>query len=99
MSDISSLDSEPLIGKWKGGKRDQVEDYVKNTLWPYLRFTTDSNTMYGSGRLFVRVVVDLGLPADVDRDTWRLVETMVRKVLNNKRNNVVEAMKFAFKRT
>ena len=76
----------------------QVEKYVRETLFPLAKFTTDTNTLYKKGNLYRLVVRDLRLNDNMGAERWKKFESVIRRSFNNKRNNTVETMKLAFKR-
>ena len=89
-----------VTGDDSSGNKDvylQVEKYVRLTLFPKIKFTTDTNTLYKQGQLYVLVVRDLRLNNNMGAETWKKFESVIRRSFNNKRNNTVETMKHAFK--
>ena len=89
-----------VTGDDSSGKKvvyQQVEKYVRETLFPKIKFTTDSNTLYQKGLFYKLVVRDLKLNNNMGEETWKKFESVIRRSFNNKRNNTVETMKHAFK--
>ena len=80
------------------GNCHQVEKYVREILFRVVKFTTDINTLYQKGGIYIAMVRDLKLNNNMGEEHWKKLESVVRRSFNNKRNNTVETMKLAFKR-
>lgn len=95
MSDVSTVTGDSSANK---AMYMQVEKYVRESLFNKAKFTTDRNTRYKSGDIYILVVRDLRLNSDMGEEQWKKIESVIRRAFNNKRNNTVETMKLAFKR-
>lgn len=93
MSTITTVTDSVTNEKWK----ISVEKYVREKLFPLAKFTTDHNTRYKTGSIYRCVVRDLMANDDTGEETWKKIESVIRRSFNNKRNNTVETMKIAFK--
>lgn len=74
----------------------RVEKHARDVLWKKTRFTSAATCKYKVGGIYTKAVKDLKLTKDMGEDKWRKYEALIRRSLNNKRNNTVDAMKKAF---
>lgn len=93
-ADVS--DAESVSSGYDKILKDKVISHTKTSLWRKAKFTTAATARYKTGDIYVMMVNEITMPEDMGEKKWEYYESKIRKTLNTKRNNTVDAMKKDF---
>ena len=77
-------------------KENDLSRFVRDTLFPRVKFVSNDSQMEVDGVLYNFVLKEMNVEEDCQQDWWKRHGRIVRKKINVRRNNVMEHVKRAY---